>query len=295
MPSSRAALKAVPPAAAPAGGPDPEALLRVVRQALAEDVGRGDLTTTALIGPTETCEAELLLGEPGVVCGLQACRAVFAELDPGMRFVELAMEGQLVPSPSPVARLHGRARAVLSGERTALNLLGRLSGVATLARSYVEEVAGTGTVVLDTRKTTPGLRDLEKYATRTGGATNHRSGLDAAILVKDNHLRLSGGIAPAVRRLRRTAPGMPVEVEVETLEQVTEALAAGADVLLLDNMELGIMAEAVAVVGGRARLEASGGVSLSTVRAVALTGVDFVSVGALTRSARSLDVSLEVL
>ncbi len=183
---------------------------------------------------------------------------------------------------------------MLTGERLALNLIGRLSGIATLTRRYVDAVEGTGATILDTRKTTPGLRALEKHAVATGGGTNHRFGLDDGVLVKDNHLRLTGGIAAAVAALR-AATDLPVEVEAETLEQVREAVEAGADAILLDNMSTGELREAVALVAGRAKLEASGGVTLDTVRAIAETGVDFISVGALTHSARSLDVSLEVL
>jgi nicotinate-nucleotide pyrophosphorylase (carboxylating) len=196
---------------------------------------------------------------------------------------------------SEIARVDGAARAILTGERTALNVLGRLSGVATLTSRFVAAVAGTGAVILDTRKTTPGLRALEKYAVRCGGGQNHRFGLDDGVLVKDNHLRVAGGIRTAVERIRSASPDLAIEVEAETLDDVREALAAHADAILLDNMPRSAMAEAVGLVRGRAKLEASGGVSLDTVRAIAETGVDFVSVGALTHSARSLDVSLEVL
>jgi nicotinate-nucleotide pyrophosphorylase (carboxylating) len=190
-----------------------------------------------------------------------------------------------------LAELEGSARAVLTGERTALNLLGRLCGVATLASRYVSAVEGSGATILDTRKTTPGLRALEKYAVRCGGASNHRASLDDAILIKENHLRIAGGIAPAVAALRN---GLPIEVEVETIAEVTEALEAGVDRILLDNMSLARVAEAVELAAGRVPLEASGGISLANVRAYAETGVDFISIGALTHSACSLHVSLEV-
>jgi nicotinate-nucleotide pyrophosphorylase (carboxylating) len=190
-------------------------------------------------------------------------------------------------------RLDGSARAMLTAERSALNTLQHLSGVATMTRQYVEAIAGTGAILLDTRKTIPGLRLLEKYAARMGGAQNHRMRLDDGVLIKDNHLRLAGSIAPAVARARAT--GLPVEVECDTIVQVGEALEAGADRILLDNMSLDELREAVALTAGRAELEASGGVNLDTVRAIAETGVDFISVGALTHSARALDVSLEVL
>ena len=268
---------------------------RVVQAALAEDVGIGDVTTEATIDEGATCTANLLLKAPGVVCGLPAAEAVFRALDPELAFEPLAADGDRVTEvPADLARVSGRTRAVLTGERTALNLLGRLSGVATQTRQFVDAIEGTGAAILDTRKTTPGLRGLEKYAVRCGGGRNHRFGLGDGILVKDNHLRAAGGIRPALERLRATATTLPIEVETESLDEVREALAAGAEAILLDNMTPGTMREAVALARGRATLEASGGVSLETVRAIAETGVDFVSVGALTHSARSLDVSLEV-
>jgi nicotinate-nucleotide pyrophosphorylase (carboxylating) len=257
---------------------------------LAEDVGDGDLTSLAVIDEDATCEAELRLKEAGVVCGLEAAAAVFEAL--GATLDPLSAEGEWV-EPGPVARVSGPARAVLTGERLALNIVGRLSGIATLTRRYTTAVAGTGTEILDTRKTTPGLRALEKHAVRCGGGRNHRLGLYDGILIKDNHLRVAGSLTDAVRRAQRG--GVPVEVECDTLDQAEEALAAGADRILLDNMPPPVLARAVALVDGRAELEASGGVALDTVRAIAETGVDFISVGALTRSARSLDVSLEVL
>ena len=271
-------------------------IARVVDAALAEDLGSGDVTTEALFEPGQTCLAHLLLKEPGVVCGLPTVEAVFRALDADVEVEPLALDGdRLLEAPAVLARIEGEARAVLSGERTALNLLGRLSGVATLTRRYADAVEGTGAVLLDTRKTTPGLRALEKYAVRCGGGTNHRLGLFDGILVKDNHLRLSGGIGSTVTRLRESAPALPVEVEVDTLKQLREALAAGADRILLDNMTPAGLREAVLLTNGNAMLEASGGVTLDNIRAVAESGVDVISVGALTHSARSLDVSLEVL
>ena len=261
-----------------------------VRAFLAEDVGDGDVTTEAVIPPNARLEASLLLKERGVVCGLDVVEAVFRELDPGVELDRLARDGD--ETEGEVARLAGNARALLTGERTALNLLGRLSGIATLTRRYVDAVEGTGATILDTRKTTPGLRTLEKLAVRAGGATNHRRGLYDAVLIKDNHVRLGGGIARAVELARET--NLPVEVECETTDDVRAALEAGADTILLDNMSVPALREAVRLVDGRARTEASGGVNLETVRAVAETGVDFISVGALTHAARSLDVSMEV-
>jgi nicotinate-nucleotide pyrophosphorylase (carboxylating) len=279
---------------------DAAALARVVEEALREDLGgqsgvSGDVTTSTLFGPGARCRARLLVKEPGVVCGLPVAEAVFYALDTKVRFEAVVSDGRRLHEPQEVAVVEGPVRAVLAGERTALNLLGRLSGVATLARAFVDAVSGTGATILDTRKTTPGLRALEKYATRVGGVTNHRQGLHDGILVKDNHLLLAGDMSRAVETVRALAGDLPVEVEVETLDEARAALDAGADVLLLDNMSLDALAAAVALASPRARLEASGGVSLANVRAVAETGVDFISVGALTHAARSLDVSLEVL
>ncbi|HUJ91262.1 MAG TPA: carboxylating nicotinate-nucleotide diphosphorylase [Gaiellaceae bacterium] len=270
------------------------ALDRLVEAALAEDVGDGDVTTEALVPADLRCRAQLLVEEPGVVCGVPAAAAVFRALDAGVRVDAALEDGAVVEGSTVVAELEGPAQAVLTGERTALNLLGRLSGIATLTRRYVDLVAGTGATILDTRKTTPGLRALEKYAVRCGGGSNHRAGLYDAVLVKENHLRVSGGIAPAVATLRARWDG-PVEVEAETLDEVGEALAAGAERILLDNMSPEEIVRAVALVDGCAALEASGGVTLATARAYAETGVDFISVGALTHGARSLHVSLEVL
>ncbi len=268
---------------------------RLVRDALAEDVGSGDVTSEGVVDADARCRAAVLVKEPGVVCGLAACEAVFRAVDADVRFQALAEDGDLVSRPpAAVAWVEGPARAVLAGERTALNLLGRLSGIATLTRRFVEAVAGTGAVILDTRKTTPGLRALEKYAVVCGGGRNHRFGLDDGILIKDNHIRLAGGIRAAVECMRRTGTDLPIEVEADTLDDVREALAAGADAILLDNMSVAELRRAVALVAGRAKLEASGGVSLDTVRQIADAGVHLISVGALTHSAPALDVSLEV-
>jgi nicotinate-nucleotide pyrophosphorylase (carboxylating) len=269
------------------------ALELVVAAALREDVGEGDLTTDAVVPAAARARAELLVEEPGVVCGIAAAARVFEQLDPAVVIEPLVEDGVRLARPTAVARVAGPARAILTGERTALNLLGRLSGVATLTARYVELVAGTRAVILDTRKTTPGLRALERYAVRCGGGRNHRAGLYDRILLKENHLRLAGGIGAAVSALGDRG-GVTVEVEAETLEQVIEALAAGVDWILLDNMPPAEVARAVEVVGGRVPLEVSGGVTLATVRAYAETGVDAISVGALTHAARSLAVSLEV-
>jgi nicotinate-nucleotide pyrophosphorylase (carboxylating) len=272
-----------------------EDIERVVTAALAEDVGSGDATTLALVPEDARCRAELVLEEPGVVCGVPVVAAVFRMLDREVRVEAKLEEGTAVSAvPVVVAEVDGPARAILSGERVALNLLGRLSGIASLTRRFVELTDGTRTTVLDTRKTTPGLRALEKYAVRCGGGRNHRAGLYDGVLVKENHLRVAGGVTAALAALEGRGDGLPVEVEAETLAQVREALDAGAPRILLDNMRPEEVREAVELSAGRAQLEASGGVSLGTIRAYAETGVDFVSVGALTHSARSLHVSLEV-
>jgi nicotinate-nucleotide pyrophosphorylase (carboxylating) len=270
-----------------------DTLERIVHAALAEDIGGGDVTTEATVPEDAIGTAELLVKEPGVVCGLRAAEVTFRALDPEIQFEAFTADGDVVDAATVVARVSGSERAILTGERVALNFLGRLSGIATLTRRYVQAIDGTGAAVLDTRKTTPGIRALEKYAVVSGGGRNHRFGLDDAVLVKDNHLRAAGSIAAAVE-LVRAATDLPVEVECDTLDQVREALEAGVDAILFDNMSLVQLRQAVALAGGRARLEASGGVSLDTIRPIAETGVDEISVGALTHSARALDVSLEL-
>ena len=266
----------------------------IIRLALAEDVGRGDLTTEATVSPGTLATADLLQKAPGVVCGLPVVQAVFARLDPRVQVTPQVEEGSFAAGRRVVASIAGPAAAILSGERTALNFLQRLSGVATASRRASEIVAGTGARVIDTRKTTPGLRVLEKYAVRIGGASNHRAGLDDGLLIKENHIRAAGGITRAVQAAqRRAAPGLIVEVEVTTLAELDEALAAGATLVLLDNFSLQDMRAAVAQTSGRARLEASGGITLDNLADVARTGVDFVSLGALTHSTRALDFSLD--
>jgi nicotinate-nucleotide pyrophosphorylase (carboxylating) len=263
----------------------------VVARALAEDVGAGDLTTAATVDAGASARALITQKAPGVVFGLEVTEATFRALDPDVRTWRLAPEGEWREG-GPVLRIEGDARSLLSAERTALNFLGRLSGVATLTARYVREVAGTGARILDTRKTTPGLRALEKAAVAAGGATNHRAGLYDAILIKENHAALAGGVGEAVRRARAAAPDLPLEVEARTLAEVEEALAAGAPRILLDNMSVAELRAAVRHVGGRAELEASGGLTLETLREAAASGVDFISVGALTHSAMALDFSL---
>jgi nicotinate-nucleotide pyrophosphorylase (carboxylating) len=263
----------------------------VVARALAEDVGTGDVTTEATVDAGARARALITQKAPGVVFGLDFVEATFRALDPEARIERLAPEGEWREG-GPVLRIEGGARALLTAERTALNFLQRLSGVATMTARYVREVEGTGARILDTRKTTPGLRALEKAAVAAGGARNHRAGLYDAVLIKENHIAAAGGIAQAVRRARDAAPGLRLEVEARSIAEVDEALAAGAPWILLDNMSVDELREAVLRVGGRAELEASGGITLETLRAAAATGVDFISVGALTHSAPALDFSL---
>ena len=267
----------------------------LIDQALAEDLGDGDLTSAAVVPEDAAAKALIEQKAEGVIAGLRVAEAVFRRLDPALRWHPHVAEGTWRES-GLVAEVAGAARPILAGERVALNFLGRLSGIATLTARFVEAIAGTGTLILDTRKTTPGLRVLEKQAVLAGGGHNHREGLHDAILVKENHAALAGGVGDATRRAIEGAPaGVPVEVECATLDEVDEALAAGAARLLLDNLGPDQLRDAVARADGRAQLEASGGVKLENVRSVAETGVDFISVGALTHSAPALDVSMKVL
>ena len=271
-------------------------ILPVVRAALAEDLGRaGDVTSQACIPADARLNATFGARKPGVVAGLACARLAVLELDPDATFEDLAKDGDSVTRGGRLARVQASARALLAAERTALNLLGRLSGVATLTRAYVDAIDGTRARIVDTRKTTPGLRALEKYAVRCGGGTNHRIGLFDA-MIKDNHIASCGSVAEAVR-LAKAAAGhlMKVEVEIDRLEQLDDALRHGPDVVMLDNFSLADLAQAVRVTNHRAVLEASGGVSLETVRAIAETGVDVISVGALTHSASVLDIGLDAI
>jgi nicotinate-nucleotide pyrophosphorylase (carboxylating) len=267
----------------------------VIRMALAEDLGRaGDLTSEACVPAEAELSVAWVARKPGVLSGLSCARLSLHALAPGARFEALARDGEDVSAGQALARATAPARAVLSAERTGLNLLGRLSGVATLTRAYVDAVAGTGARITDTRKTTPGLRHLEKYAVRCGGGVNHRFGLDDAILIKDNHVAACGGIRPALERARAAAGHLvKVEIEVDGLDQLEEALPLAPDVIMLDNFSLEDLRRAVAMTAGRVTLEASGGVDLSTVRAIAATGVQVISVGALTHSAPVLDIGLD--
>jgi nicotinate-nucleotide pyrophosphorylase (carboxylating) len=287
-------------------GLDPGAVAGFVTAALAEDLAGGsDVTTAATVGTGATGRADLVARSAGVVAGLGVAAAVFAlvpgNLDgaghdwAGLDWTELVADGDRVVPGQPVLRVTGPIGPMLTAERTALNLLCHLSGIATLTRQWADAVAGTGARIRDTRKTTPGMRALEKYAVRCGGGLNHRMALSDAALIKDNHVAAAGSVAAAFAAVRRQAPGLPLEVECDTLDQVAEALAAGASQILLDNFSVPDMAAAVALTGGRARLEASGGLTLATARAVAETGVDYLAVGALTHSAPALDIGLDLV
>lgn len=278
--------------------PIPDLLIQpVVSAALAEDLGRaGDVTAQACIEAHARLTAVFAARQNGVVAGLACARLAVLALDPAAKFEAMVADGYEVQPGEVLARVEANARALLSAERTALNLLGRLSGVATLTRDYVQAVAGSGARIADTRKTTPGLRHLEKYAVRCGGGINHRFGLDDAILIKDNHVAACGGVGEALRRARAAAGHlMKIEVEVDSLAQLEEALPHRPDVIMLDNFSLEDLAKAVAMTGGRTTLEASGGVNLQTVRGIAASGVQVISVGALTHSASVLDIGLDAV
>jgi nicotinate-nucleotide pyrophosphorylase (carboxylating) len=265
-----------------------------VRRVLAEDMGSGgDVTSRATVAADARFTAEMNCREAIVAAGLDIAAAFFRALDREVRIERLARDGEAVPAGTVLMRLEGNARAMLAAERSALNTLQHLSGIATLTRRYVEAIAGTGATLLDTRKTIPGLRLLDKYAARMGGAENHRMRLDDGLLIKDNHVAMCGGVGEAVRAARDADSGLPVQVEIDALAQIEPALAAGADRLLLDNMDLATLGEAVRLVAGRVPLEASGGVNLETIRGIAETGVDYISVGRITHSAAAVDIGLD--
>ena len=266
-----------------------------VRAALNEDLGlAGDVTTNSVIGPDVKASGLFATRKPGVVSGLKVAETAFRMLDPNVRFEIVHPDGTNAPGKSPLARVHGTARALLSAERVALNFVGRMSGIATLTRQYVDAVAGTKAVIIDTRKTTPNLRAFEKYAVRCGGGMNHRVGLFDAVLIKDNHIAVAGGVSPAIEAVRsRVGHLVKIQVEVDTLEQLKEAMGHKIDAVLLDNMSPDTLREAVKIVAGRAVTEASGGINLQTLRAVAESGVDIISSGALTHSAAVLDIGLD--
>ena len=265
-----------------------------VQRVLAEDLGAGgDVTSKATIAEDARFTAEVNARQPIVVAGLEIAAAFFKKLDAGVQIEALANDGNRVEHGTTLMRLSGNARAMLTAERSALNTLQHLSGIATMTRQYVDAIEGTGAVVLDTRKTIPGLRVLEKYAVRMGGAQNHRMRLDDGVLIKDNHVAVCGGVAEAVRRARAANTGLQVQVEVDRIGQIEPALAAGADRLLLDNMDPAMLREAVQLVAGQVPLEASGGVTLETIRFLAETGVNFISLGRITQSAPAVDIGLD--
>lgn len=283
----------VPPSVSGLTPPDPDVLREIVRRALAEDVGSGDVTTDATVTLAQRAHGVLLIKQPCVLAGEPVVRETFRQLDPTSEVTFTRHDGDACTPGEVVGEVVGSARALLMGERTALNFLQRLSGIATRTRQFVDAAAGR-IAVLDTRKTTPTLRALEKYAVRAGGGTNHRVGLYDAILIKDNHVRLAGGVRQAVALARAKAADLTVEVEAQELSEVDEALAAGADIILVDNMSIDDVQEAVRRTRGRARVEISGGVTLERMPALAATGAEFVSAGALTHSAPAIDISFEI-
>ncbi|MEW5953912.1 MAG: carboxylating nicotinate-nucleotide diphosphorylase [Bacillota bacterium] len=274
---------------------DTTRLDEIIKRCLTEDIGTGDITTLSVVPSGHRSTGHIWAKEAGIVAGLPVAEAVYRHLDPAVDFQPQAADGDVIVLGTPLAMVEGPARSILTGERLALNFLQRLSGIATLASRLVEAVKPYRVRVVDTRKTTPGLRLLEKYAVRMGGGHNHRFGLYDAVLLKDNHVQVAGGVARAVTWARQLAPHtMKVEVEVEDLAGVKEALAAGADIIMLDNMDLDTMRQAVALIGNKAVIEASGSISLDRIQAVAATGVHVISVGALTHSAPALDISLDL-
>ena len=267
------------------------AIRTIIVHALAEDIGAGDVTSAATIPAGARGKFHLAAREEMVVCGLDVARGVFAQLSPAIRFETFCSEGDVVKAGTKLAEIEGEVAPILAGERVALNLMQRMSGVATVTRQYVQAVAGTKAIIRDTRKTIPGLRILDKYAVLTGGGQNHRMRLDDAVLIKDNHIAMCGGIAQAVTSAKKQR--LPVTVECDTLPQLEAALAAGADAVLLDNMPPELLRQAVQINAGRVKLEASGGVTLKNVRAIAETGVDYIAIGALTHSVRAVDIGLD--
>jgi len=272
---------------------EPALYREIVRRALAEDLGWGDVTTEATVNAELRARGIILAKSPCVIAGLDVAAEAFKQLDPAAHLTVHHPDGHLCAPGDVVAEVHGSAAAMLTAERTALNLMQRMSGIATLTRKFVDAARGRITI-LDTRKTTPTLRALEKYAVRAGGGTNHRGGLDDGILIKDNHIRLAGGVQEAIRRMKKAGQEMPIEIEAQSLEQVDQAIAAGADVILLDNLSTVEIKEGIRRIAGRAKTEISGGVTLERIPELAETGADYVSVGALTHSAAAADLSFEL-
>jgi nicotinate-nucleotide pyrophosphorylase (carboxylating) len=271
----------------------PAEIVACLERALAEDIGPGDITTNSIVPSEAVLQGRILAKDTGIVAGLDIAEAVLLRLDNRVDFNSIVAEGARVTSGTVLANISGSARALLTGERTALNFLGRMSGIATLTRQFVDQISGTSARILDTRKTAPGLRVVDKLAVQRGGGENHRIGLFDMVLIKDNHIDFAGSITAAVERARRAAGNLEIEVEARTLADVQEALGLRVERILLDNMTLEVVRQAVALNSGRAKLEASGNVTLARVRQIAETGVDFISVGALTHSAGVFDVSLK--
>jgi len=267
---------------------------KLIERALSEDLGSGDVTSEATILPASVSNAMMLAKQDLVLAGIDVAREVFRQLDSGIQFTALNKDGDYINAGSEIAKLSGNTRALLVGERVALNLLQHLSGIATLTRRYVEKVAGFRAQVLDTRKTLPGLRAIEKYAVVMGGGKNHRMGLYDMVLIKDNHIKAAGSITTAVERVKGKSGELKIEVETKTLAEVREALATGVDIIMLDNMPIDMMREAVVLIAGRMLVEASGNVTLDTIRAIAETGVDYISSGSLTHSAPAADISMKI-
>ncbi|HLB25569.1 MAG TPA: carboxylating nicotinate-nucleotide diphosphorylase [Nitrospirota bacterium] len=266
----------------------------IIDWVLGEDIGPGDITTKATVEPGKPGEAAVVAKEDMVLAGADVFKQVFHTVNPGVKFVQHYTDGERVGRGEVIMLVHGPLDVLLTGERVALNLMQRMSGIATVTAAYVRETAGTKAKILDTRKTMPGLRVLDKYAVKVGGGVNHRMGLYDAFLIKDNHIAAAGGIAAAVARAKKAEPKLDIEVECEDMEDVRAALEAGADVIMLDNMGIDAMREAVREIAGRAKVEASGNMTLGRIREVAGTGVDFISVGALTHSAPAVDISMKV-
>jgi len=268
-------------------------ILSAIHRALSEDIGTGDITTLSIVPRDASMRGQIIAKQNGIVAGLDVAKIVYQTVDSEIAFDAKASEGACVENRQSLATLSGSARSLLTGERTALNFLGRISGIATLTRQFVDAVAGTKAIILDTRKTAPGLRMLDKLAVLRGGGKNHRVGLYDMMLIKDNHIDFAGSLEEAIRRARAANSGVEIEVEARTLEDVRRALDLNIERILLDNMTVEMMAEAVSITKGRAKLEASGNVNLENVRRIAETGVDFISVGALTHSAKAFDVSFD--
>lgn len=271
-----------------------DAVEALVDRAFDEDVHTGDVTTNAIVNETDRAEAIWKSKEKGIVAGLDVARTVFKKLDPELKWSPLVEDGNEVGTGTEIVKMSGRCRAVLTAERIALNIVQRMSGIATMTRRFVDAVGDCRAKILDTRKTVPGFRLLDKYAVAAGGGTNHRMGLFDMAMIKDNHIVAAGGITEAVEKVRRSSPEIRIEVETTTLDQVKEALSADADIIMLDNMSISRMKEAVALIGGRSETEASGNITLDRVGEVAETGVDYISVGALTHSVKAFDISQEL-